>query len=43
VGNWHLYNRQAAQAREYFRGIVKGRVWITRGFVGAEVELSRLK
>jgi tetratricopeptide (TPR) repeat protein len=43
VGNWHLYNKQAAKAQEYFRRIVKGRVWITWGFVGAEVELSRLK
>jgi tetratricopeptide (TPR) repeat protein len=43
VGNWHLYNQQTAKAQEYFRRIVKGRVWITWGFVGAEVELSRLK
>jgi tetratricopeptide (TPR) repeat protein len=41
VGNWHLYNQRAAKAREYFERIVKGRVWITWGFVGAEVELLR--
>jgi len=41
VGNWHLYNQRPAKAREYFRRIVKGRVWITWGFVGAEVELLR--
>jgi tetratricopeptide (TPR) repeat protein len=43
VGNWHLYNREAAKAREYFQRIVKGHVWITWGFVGAEVELARAK
>jgi len=43
VGNWHLYNRETAKAQEYFQRIVKGRVWITWGFVGAEVELARLK
>jgi tetratricopeptide (TPR) repeat protein len=41
VGNWHLYNRQPAKAKQYFQRIVKGRVWITWGFVGAEVELTR--
>jgi tetratricopeptide (TPR) repeat protein len=40
LGNWHLYNKQAAKAREYFLRVVKGRVWITWGFVGAEVELA---
>jgi len=43
VGNWHLYNRDAAKARDYFQRVVKGRVWITWGFVGAEVELARMK
>jgi tetratricopeptide (TPR) repeat protein len=43
VGNWHLYNRDAAKAQQYFQRIVKGRVWITWGFVGAEVELARAK
>ena len=39
VGNWHLYNGDAAKAREYFERIAKGHVWITWGFVGAEREL----
>jgi len=43
VGNWHLYNHEAAKAQNYFERIVKGRVWITWGFVGAEVELARAK
>lgn len=41
VGNWHLYNNDAAKAQEYFRRIVKGHVWITWGFIGAETELVR--
>ena len=41
VGNWYLYNHDAAKAQEYFRRIAKGHVWITWGYVGAETELSR--
>jgi tetratricopeptide (TPR) repeat protein len=41
IGNWHLYNGDAAKAQEYFHRILKGRVWITWGFVGAETELLR--
>jgi len=43
IGNWHLYNGNTAKAQEYFRKIVKGQVWITWGFVGAETELLRTK
>jgi tetratricopeptide (TPR) repeat protein len=43
VGNWHLYNNQAPAALEYFRRVMKGRVWITWGFIGSEVELVRSK
>jgi tetratricopeptide (TPR) repeat protein len=42
IGNWHLYNGDAAKAQEYFRRILKGHVWVTWGFVGAETELQRL-
>lgn len=41
VGNWYLYNGDPAKAREYFERIVKGRVWVTWGFIGAETELAR--
>ena len=41
VGNWHLYNNDAAKAQEYFGRIMMGHVWITWGFVGAETELIR--
>ena len=41
IGNWHLYNGDTAKAQEYFRRILKGHVWITWGFVGAETELLR--
>jgi tetratricopeptide (TPR) repeat protein len=43
VGNWYVYNHEPGKARQYFQRIVKGRVWITWGFIGAEVELIRLK
>ena len=41
IGNWHLYYGHAAKAQEYFHRILKGHVWITWGFVGAETELLR--
>jgi len=41
IGNWHLYHGDTAKAHEYFRRILKGHVWITWGFVGAEAELLR--
>jgi Flp pilus assembly protein TadD len=41
IGNWHLYHGDTAKAQEYFRRILKGHVWITWGFVGAETELLR--
>lgn len=43
VGNWHLYNGETAKAKEYFERVVKGRVWITWGFVGAEADLAGLR
>jgi len=41
IGNWHLYTGDTAKAQEYFRRILKGHVWVTWGFVGAETELLR--
>ncbi len=41
VGNWYLYNGKPAKARDYFERVVKGRVWITWGFIGSETELVR--
>jgi len=43
LGNWHLYNGDPAKAQDYFRRVLKGHVWITWGFVGSEVEVSRAK
>jgi tetratricopeptide (TPR) repeat protein len=42
IGNWHLAAGDTAKAREYFRRVLKGHVWITWGFVGSETELARL-
>ncbi len=41
IGNWHLYHGEPAKAAEYFRRVLKGHVWITWGFVGAETELRQ--
>jgi len=43
LGNWHLYNGDAAKAREYFAQVSKGSVWVTWGFVGSESELIQSK
>jgi tetratricopeptide (TPR) repeat protein len=42
IGNWHLYGGDTAKAQEYFHRILKGHVWITWGFIGAETEIRRL-
>jgi tetratricopeptide (TPR) repeat protein len=42
IGNWHLAGGDTAKAQDYFRRILKGHVWITWGFVGAETEIGRL-
>jgi tetratricopeptide (TPR) repeat protein len=43
LGNWRLYNGDAAKANEYFAQVSKGNVWVTWGFVGSEEELARRK
>ena len=42
IGNWHLSRGDTAKAQEYFHRVLKGHVWITWGFVGAETDLQRL-
>ncbi|HTS31166.1 MAG TPA: tetratricopeptide repeat protein [Bryobacteraceae bacterium] len=42
IGNWHLFHNEPASAEAYFRRVLKGHVWITWGFVGAETELARM-
>ena len=39
IGNWYLYNGNPAKAKEYFRRVMKGHVWVTWGFIGSELEL----
>jgi len=43
IGNWYLYNGDAAKAEEYFARVSKGNVWVTWGFVGSELELGHHK
>lgn len=43
VGNWWLYNGNAAKAAPYFAKVAKGNVWITWGFIGSEIEIARSK
>lgn len=39
IGNWYLYNGNPEKAKEYFRRVQKGHVWVTWGFIGSELEL----
>jgi tetratricopeptide (TPR) repeat protein len=41
VGNWYLYNKQAAKAREIFERVVAGKQWAAFGYLAAEAELAR--
>jgi tetratricopeptide (TPR) repeat protein len=43
VGNWHLYHHEPSQAMGLFKEVVKGEAWNSWGFVGSDVELSRMK
>jgi len=43
VGNWYLYNGQAAKAKEIFERVVAGKQWAAFGYLAAEAELARWK
>ena len=43
VGNWYLYNGQAARAKEIFERITRGTGWPAFGFIAAEADLTRMK
>jgi tetratricopeptide (TPR) repeat protein len=43
VANWHLYNGNAARAKEQFQKIVSGKSWAAFGFIAAETEPLRMK
>lgn len=42
VGNWHLYHLEPQRAVELFRAVVKGEAWNSWGFIGSELELTRM-
>lgn len=42
VGNWYLYNGDAARAEEIFRKILKAGNWPAFGAIAAEADLARL-
>jgi tetratricopeptide (TPR) repeat protein len=42
VGNWYLYNRDAARAREIFERVVALGNWPAFGHIAAEAELRRM-
>ncbi|HET6700657.1 MAG TPA: tetratricopeptide repeat protein [Gemmatimonadaceae bacterium] len=42
VGNWYLYNGNAARAEEIFRRIVDAGNWAAFGAIAAEAELKRI-
>jgi tetratricopeptide (TPR) repeat protein len=43
VGNWYLYNGNAAKAQEYFHAVVDGHVWMTWGYIGSELEVAHAR
>ena len=43
MANWHLYNGNAARAKEYFQRIISGKYWPAFGFIAAETELPRTR
>lgn len=43
VANWHLMEGDTARARALFEQIVAGNQWPAFGFIGAEVDLARMR
>jgi dipeptidyl aminopeptidase/acylaminoacyl peptidase len=43
VGNWYLYNKQPAKAKEVFERVVTGPQWAAFGLIAAEAELLRMR
>jgi tetratricopeptide (TPR) repeat protein len=43
VANWHLMEGDTARARALFEQVVSGTQWPAFGFIGAEVDLARMK
>lgn len=43
IGNRLLFNGDPVKAQDYFRRVLQGHVWVTRGFIGSEVEMARRK
>lgn len=42
LGNWYLYNGDAARAREFFERVREASNWAAFGYIAAEAELSRM-
>jgi hypothetical protein len=40
LGNWFLYNGQAAEAEKIFRRVTGGNQWASFGYIAAESELK---
>ena len=43
VGNFHLVNGRAAEARTVFEQVTAGEQWAAFGYIASEAELARLK
>lgn len=43
IGNWYLYNGNAAKAKEYFQKVVASKQWPAFGFIAAETDLARIR
>ncbi|MDX1939033.1 MAG: tetratricopeptide repeat protein [Saprospiraceae bacterium] len=42
VGNWYLYNGDAAKAKEIFQKVTNTTYWSAFGFIAAEADLTRM-
>ena len=43
IGNWHLYNGRADEARRIFQRILAGGQWGAFGYIAAEADLARMQ
>ncbi len=43
IGNWYLYNGDAAKARGYFEKAVQTKAWPAWGYIGSAIELKKTK
>jgi tetratricopeptide (TPR) repeat protein len=43
IGNWHLYNGRAKEAKRIFEQMLAGNQWTSFGYIAAEADMKRLR